>query len=181
MFKKLSGEPHHEKKLLTDCMVILLIVVTGVFFLRRHKALYSYSTFMTVYIFQAQLSVFLLVLPFIRILENLKSRIEITKEIMYRLCTSDDDENRRRLHSSIKLVRLLCHTCEIVNDIFSQQLLYSIFSSFQSIAVLSYFFVSVYSSIGPRTHKSMLISFYVILIWRIISICSKISEEVSDT
>ncbi|CAH1396905.1 unnamed protein product [Nezara viridula] len=110
----------------------------------------------------------MLVQPFIRLLENLTFRMKRLKIILRQLCGSAPSQKRTyQLESVIRLYDLLCSICDILNDVFSYNLLFVIFMVFFLITTYVYYSISsAFNSYTVALISGIVAIFYgIIMCW----------------
>ena len=170
----LGYKPHFDLNLIRDLLMMTLPCTSIVRMFSSGKKHHFYHTL--IFILYSNWSLYMTVQPFIRILDNLRFRLKFTNRILYAL----NYKRNGSFNSVLILFALLCYTCELLNEVFSLQLLFAISVSFFGIVARIYYCIRVsqQSIFGFFLYSVMLI-FYSAICCLVATVCKKTSDEVS--
>lgn len=167
-FKSLGEKPYDVVTLYSD---ILLIAIPPCLTFIRYSVtpkMTWYMVYQLAFLINVMVSLYMLVHPFIRLLENLSVRMKRLTIILRQLSEKPPSQKRTyQLGSVIRLYDLLCSICDVLNDIFSYNLLFVIFMVFFLITTYVYYsIISTFKSYIVALISGIVAVFYgIIMCW----------------
>ena len=179
-FKKLGQKPNSKVNLRFDYFMIVLILFLPCIRVYVTPRMTWYMVYQLVYLVHVMGSLYMLIQPFVRIVGNLNARMNKVKSVLLYICnTVSVKEKDRKLESVIRLYDLLCSTCDVLNEIFSQNLLFVTFMVFFMITTYVYYsMTNVFGSYFVAIIQGIVASYYSIIICLISIYSDRITEEV---
>ncbi|KAE8572970.1 Gustatory receptor 77 [Halyomorpha halys] len=181
-FRSLGEQPFDSVSLYSDCLLLAIgPCLTSIRYYVTPKMTW-YMVYQLAYLINVMVSLYMLVQPFIRIVENLTIRMKRLRIILHQLCESTASQKRTyQLASVIRLYDLLCSTCDALNDIFSYNLLFVIFMVFCLITTYVYNSItSAFNSYAVALISGVVVIFYGVTMCRIAIHSERIAKEANE-